>query len=139
MCGNHMQETKLRPFDLEAAKRGDIITTKNGHKVKIICYEKEDRFDRPIVALVRSEPGTELVICYSNKGLSDANTEVYDLMMAPKKVKGWINIFKKIGEDTKYVNEIIYPSFESAKYHRNDPFDENLGKFIATIPIEFDI
>lgn len=35
-----MKKKIQKPFEVEAAKNGAIIETKNGHSVRIICYDK---------------------------------------------------------------------------------------------------
>ena len=46
---------KLIPFDLEAAKQGKPIYTRDGRKARIICFDRINA--RPILALVSSTDG----------------------------------------------------------------------------------
>ena len=47
-----MKEKKLnlRPFDLEAAKAGKPVCTRDGRKARIICFDA--KCNKPIVALI---------------------------------------------------------------------------------------
>lgn len=49
----YMEEKKLnlKPFDLEAAKTGKPVCTRDGRKARIICFDKKD-INYPIVALI---------------------------------------------------------------------------------------
>lgn len=48
-----MEEKKLnlKPFDLEAAKAGKPVCTRDGRKARIICWDKKGNY--PIVALIQ--------------------------------------------------------------------------------------
>ena len=59
-------ETKLKPFDLEAAKNGAKVVTRDGHAVRIICYDRKNE-EYPIVALVGEDEGA--VFSYSSGGI----------------------------------------------------------------------
>lgn len=41
----------MKKFDIELAKKGDKVCTRDGRKVRIISYDRKDR-DYPIVALI---------------------------------------------------------------------------------------
>lgn len=67
-----MEEKKLnlKPFDLEAAKAGKPVCTRDGRKARIICYDRQSDHGFPLVALVEST-GTEKdedVRCYRLNG-----------------------------------------------------------------------
>ena len=99
----------LKPFDLEAAKAGKPVCTRDGRKARIICFDRKDI--KPIVALVTSTNGTSVIekaFYYFEDGyhLSKNDKNNYDLMMLPEKKEGWINIY----EDMR-----IYASEEGAK------------------------
>lgn len=76
----------MKPFDLEAAKRGEPVVTRDGRPVRIICFDANS--DAPIVALVQllknvnKDNDTEYVFSYDLKGryLQAEETEL-DLMM----------------------------------------------------------
>ena len=88
-----VEEKKLKPFDLEAAKAGKPVCTRDGRKVRIICFDRKDV--RPIVALIKSDNGDEGVYYYYADGLNLNNyPSVFDLMMLPEKKEGYILLSK---------------------------------------------
>lgn len=73
----------LKPFDLEAAKAGKPVCTRDGRPARIICFDRVDEY--PILALVKNN-GKENVYYYRNSGKDDEDFEKdYDLMMLPEK------------------------------------------------------
>ena len=98
----------LKSFDLEAAKAGKPVCTRDGHKAMIICFDRIDA--KPILALVRSTDGKgEDVFDYfvSGKRLANALESDLDLMMLPEKKEGWVNIYKS-DNGTYYTGAIFY-------------------------------
>lgn len=86
----------LREFDIEAAKAGKPVCTRDGRKARIICFDKEDI--RPIVALIKSDKGGESAYYYINgMNLSNNHQSVHDLMMLPERKEGWVNIYRNAG------------------------------------------
>lgn len=86
-------KSTLKEFDLESAKSGKPVCTRDGRKARIICFDRNDLY--PIVALIGCEDGKEIIGAYSKKG----QTEIYeingtDLMMLPEKKEGWVNVYK---------------------------------------------
>ena len=78
----------LKPFDLEAAKSGKPVCTRDGRKARIICFDRTGKF--PIVALVEAKD-REYIYSYLNCGKDNESVEKeYDLMMLPEKKEGWI-------------------------------------------------
>lgn len=101
----NMEEKKLnlKEFDLEAAKAGKPVCTRDGRKARIISFDRHGE-DCPIIALVVDSKNAECeeVIDYTLDGICNENIinhNKYDLMMLPQKKEGWINIYKDF-EDT---------------------------------------
>lgn len=95
----NMEEKKLnlKPFDLEAAKAGKPVCTRDGRKARIICFDA--KCNKPIVALIY-DCNKETVFQYLENGRFFVDQiDKYDLMMLPQKKEGWINIYKDF-EDT---------------------------------------
>lgn len=94
-----MEEKKLnlKPFDLEAAKAGKPVCTRDGRKARIICFDA--KCNKPIVALIY-DCNKETVFQYLESGRFFVDQiDKYDLMMLPQKKEGWVNIYKDF-EDT---------------------------------------
>lgn len=111
-----MEEKKLnlKPFDLEAAKAGKPVCTRNGRKARIICYDRQSDHGFPLVALVEN-PGAEKdedVRCYRLNGATADPSAT--LMMLPEKHEGWVNVFNHGNNDT-YVGNFIFPTEKLAK------------------------
>ena len=96
-----MEEKKLhlKPFDLDAAKQGKPVCTRDGCKARIICFDRKD--NTPIVALIERVDGIEILQCFYNDGKCfHDSTSDNDLMMLPEKKEGWVNVYKNQIHDT---------------------------------------
>lgn len=47
-----MKKGDFEKFDLQAAMNGAPVRTRNGHKVRILCFERRSIFGYPIVGLI---------------------------------------------------------------------------------------
>lgn len=82
----------MKPFDLEAAKRGDKVVTRDGRKARILCFDVVNRNSYPILVLIKDEEyGIENIHLMNPEGkyYSDGTGHRNDLFMVPKKVKKW--------------------------------------------------
>ena len=105
----------LKPFDLEAAKAGKPVCTRDGREARIICFDKKNN-NYPVIALVETETGDEEELFqYTNHGkyLETKEYDERDLMMLPEKKTGWINIKKDGG---------IFKSREEAERNCSDDY-----------------
>lgn len=81
----------LKPFDIEAAKAGKPVCTRDGRKARIIsCSLRNKNF--PIAAIIEDEE--ENVYQFEANGVCDEHDENLDLMMLPEKKEGWILLRK---------------------------------------------
>lgn len=125
--------SNLKPFDLEAAKAGKLVCTRDGRKARIISFDRHGE-DCPIIALVVDSKNAECeeVIDYTLDGICNENIinhNKYDLMMFTRKKEGWLNIFKDF-EDTVCC---VYPTEKEALE------DGEIEKdYITTIKIEWE-
>ena len=110
----------LREFDLEAAKSGKPVCTKDGRKARIICFDRD--WDMHIVALV-ADPLGESVHYYLSNGKVDFDKQNdEDLMMLPEKKEGWVNLYRDEESKRVYSGEFIFSEREKAEkyYECND-------------------
>ena len=138
---NNMEEKKLnlKPFDIQKAREGKPVCTRDGRSVRIICfdYNGEDR-DYPIVALVSYNKGNncyERILKYTSYGLFNKYEDYEhdnDLMMLPEKKEGWINVYKGFTQPFASVYPRIYKSKEEAIN------DKPAERRIDTIKIEWE-
>lgn len=94
----------LKPFNLESAKAGKPVCTRDGRKARIICFDRIDSTgcNLSIVALIQCE-GTEVLQLYRDDGKRGVKADL-DLMMLPEKKEGWVNVYKGGLLDTKSYN-----------------------------------
>ena len=127
-----MEEKKLnlKPFNLEAAKSGKPVCTRDGRKTRIICFDAKRKDENSIIALVPSKdyPGFEDLIAYPNNGnYYGGHENDGDLMMLPEKKEGWVNVYKGGLLDTK-----SYPT-------KKEAFDKACPEgYIDTIKISWE-
>lgn len=91
---------KLKPFNLQKAREGKPVCTRDGRKARILCFDRLccDEIST-IVACVLSKDGKdENVIIYSSDGFMADKQHPYadDLMMIPEKKEGWAKVRKDI-------------------------------------------
>ena len=90
----------LRPFDLQKAREGKPVCTRDGRKARLICFDKKGAY--PIVALVNDYNEEEYIKNYDEFGKKFIGGETSDdLMMLPEKKEGWINVYKERCYETK--------------------------------------
>ena len=90
-----MEENKLnlKPFDIQKAREGKPVCTRDGRKARILCFDLKNNVC-PIVAAVE-ENNMEVLYHYDTKGLNCYKKSEIDLMMLPEKKEGWINVYKE--------------------------------------------
>lgn len=123
----------MKPFDIELAKAKHPVQTINGMPVRIICFDRFDEDnDFPIVALCKNLHG-EQIQKYTNEGhfRKDGLSHPLDLIMAPVKKTGYVNVYRTEGKiSVKYS-----PIYESEK----EAFDfRDLQNYIDTAKIEWE-
>ena len=98
----------LKEFDLEAAKAGKPVCTRDGRKARIICFDARDAKVGPtIVALIETSNGYESIERYNMQGkFLVEGCDSYDLMMLPEKKEGWIVIHKEAIYDKETAEKI---------------------------------
>ena len=124
----------MKPFDIKLAKQGKPVCTRDGRKVRIICFDVIGH-RQPIIALVTNFDGKEDIETYYLNGRfnDDINgISDYDLIMAPEKKTGWINLISAEDGPHVYCAE-IYPTEMEAVVDVMDVED-----YIATIQIEWE-
>lgn len=91
----------MKDFDINLAKQGKPVCTRDGRKVRIICFDAKRKDEKCIIALVPSKdyPGFEDLIAYPNNGNYYGGYENDgDLMMLSEKKEGWVNVYKRENE-----------------------------------------
>lgn len=106
----------MKPFDLEAAKRGEKVITRSGKQARIICFDAnldtEEAYK--LVALVQHlATKTEILRTFTVKGELNSNKESdYDLFMEPETVTlhvvTWLFRNVRIKEEFESADEANY-------------------------------
>lgn len=110
-----MKEKKLnlKPFDIQKAREGKPVCTRDGRKARIICFDAKCA-DTPIVTLVSRNDGEILLRHYRDGKLSDDKDSDADLMMLPEKKEGWVNVYRDCDGANITKDDNIYSSKEAA-------------------------
>lgn len=120
----------MKAFDLEKAKAGEPLMTRDGRKARMIGERKHPEY--PIVVAVCDKNGYEEVFLYTNEGRNYIHQKAdEDLFMVPKKRKKYANFYLK-DEDFYDLSE-VYDNKDDAI--RNIRYDV---KYIKTIEIEWE-
>lgn len=114
-----MNKLNLKTFNLEAAKAGKPVCTRDGRKAIFLTTLSNKNF--PVVAIV-SCGQEENIYQYDINGICDEHDDNLDLMMLPEKRSGWINVKKDAG---------LFKSREEA--------ERNCTEDYAPVMVEFEI
>jgi len=112
----------MKPFNLEEAKAGKPVVTRDGRPVRILAFDRKG--DYCIVAIV-SCWGSDEVIGYRESGKSATINSEYDLFMKLEKKEGWVNVYR--GGSTGD----LYSTEDAAKR-------STLPSRIATVKVEWE-
>lgn len=118
----------MKPFDINLAKQGHPVCTRDGKEARVICFNKSGVL--PIVYLYQSNDGDECVSVCDIQGKAFMSDGSIDLMMASEKKEGWIKIYKR-DDGVSYTGGTIYKTEELARKFVPDAL-------IDTIKIEWE-
>ena len=82
----------LKEFDINLAKQGKPVCTRDGRKARIVCFDAKFPKTGNIVTLVEKENGEEVTLYHYDDGHCSIGRG-YDLMMLPEKKEGWMNVY----------------------------------------------
>ena len=96
---NTLVERYLKPFNLEEAKNGKNVYTRDGRKARVICFDRKGYGLYPMLALVETDGKESLIYSYKADGMwSNTGEESRnDLMMLPETREAWIVVFETGG------------------------------------------
>lgn len=123
----------MEPFNLELAKQGHPVCTKDGRQARIVSFDI-DNDNYPIIALIKKEKGKEDVQSYTINGdyYRDETVSDFDLFMVGEKKTGWVNIYDEGGGHYSTGN-VIYD-------YEQEAVDADINeRRIDTIQIEFEV
>lgn len=131
----NMEERRMKVFNLEAAKTGKPVCTRDGRMVRIICFDRKSLNNHfPMLALIDDGDGEEVLESYQENGKNGFSASDRDLFMLPEKHEGWVNILCN-DDNGIYAGHTVYATKvlaeESARYM-------NEAKLVATVKIEWE-
>lgn len=85
----------MKPFDLEAAKAGAPLVTRDGRKARFVAYVSEVT-EFPVIAYVDDCGETW---SFTNEGHWNRCESGRDLFMAPRKRTVWVNLYKSFDSE----------------------------------------
>jgi len=123
----------MKEFNLEEAKAGMPVCTREGRPARIICWDVVTRTcNSPVLALVTNYDNEEETFYYREDGqFYESRKSEYDLMMASVKREGYVNIFS-IGGQGRICCQ-VYESREIAVAEGKTDVD-----YIATTKVEWE-
>ena len=101
----------MKPFNLEEAKAGKPICTRDGDKARVICFDVQGRMP-PLAALITDLDGDEYVSLHREDGTSVHNPDE-DLFMAPSIQCWWVAVYALPNGDME-VGKRLYPTRDAA-------------------------
>lgn len=88
----------MKEFDINLAKQGKPICTRDGRKARIICWDlKNDGYCLVAAVETKDNGNLEEILTYDEDGIFTTDHEVnhnYDLRMAPEERQISVNIYK---------------------------------------------
>lgn len=120
----------MNPFNLEDALAGAPVVTRDGREVKDVCYLPSS----DSVYKVRAVVGVD-IIAFTEEGCYSLNrvASELDLLMAPVKKEGWINLYPFSRTDTK-----LWADASNVYRTQQDALDNAADSCIATVHIEWE-
>ena len=121
----------MKPFDINLAKAGKPVCTRDGRKAKVLCYDFKQNEEYPILVAVENKDGKECALLYSNDGISEMyKSSNNELVMFPEKKEGWVNVYKEC-DGEYYVEKVVY----KIKGHAVE--NASSQNYVGTVRIEF--
>jgi hypothetical protein len=84
----------MKTFDLEKAREGEPVVTRDGKPARIICFDLKGAM--PIIAAI-DYGNEECVNCFTDKGIYEdyKGENSRDLFMASIKKEAWLNVYSE--------------------------------------------
>lgn len=125
----------MKKFDLEKAKAGHPVCTRDGHEARILCFDREGQ--HPIVALVK-DAGNETIFSYNNMGRysNDGRGCLCDPFMKAVKREAWINLYKD-KDERLFPGLNLFESEKEAK-DRMESGEKSNRLYYKTVKIEWE-
>ena len=105
----------MKPFNLEAALRGEPVITRDGRKVhEVIAFSKQECNKYPYVVFALYKGAISYSSFTKDGFVNDKNTpSPRDLFMAPRTREGWVPLFRNASGKTYIID--LYNTKEEAE------------------------
>ena len=104
-------EPKRRPFNLEAAMRGEPLITRDGRRMKFVAYVPEAKEYKVIAFLHGRDEADKFTVDGRYYAGSTSNDSCRDLFMVPKPTRTvWLNFHEKNNLAIWYTSEALAKS-----------------------------
>lgn len=125
----------MKEFDLEKAKAGHPVCTRDGHEARILCFDREGYHS--IVALVKDDDN-ESIYSYDDMGRysNDGRECMCDLFMKSVKQERWINLYKD-KDERLFPGLNLFESEKEAK-DRMESGEKSSRLYYKTVKIEWE-
>ncbi|WP_042298993.1 hypothetical protein [Paraburkholderia kururiensis] len=125
----------MKPFDLEAAKRGEPLVTRDGRKAVFIAHVPE--FDKAHRVVCRIERIASPVTYYEDGRALHREPNGSDLFMAPKKQTVYLNVYGNSGLFAQRNNSAAV--FQTKADAQINADNNAAGIVVRAVPIEIEV
>ena len=108
------EKCNLKPFDLEAAKSGKPVCTRDGRKARIICFDAILGKGNSLIVLINNGSYESLEVYEIDGRYYLEDLSEYNLMMLPEKKEGWVNVYYYNDASSQRGCKFIYDTKEQA-------------------------
>ena len=122
----------MKLFNLEEAKAGKPVVTRDGKPVRILVFDRNGDGYQPIIALVDYGNYEQLFSYHENGCLAYGVISDGNLVMKSEKKEGWINLYG--GYDGINANPKVFCTEHAARIDAQDPGD----LYVATVKVEWE-
>jgi hypothetical protein len=121
----------MKPFDLEKAKSGHPLITRDGRKVRFLGTVNNKIY--PLVIAYEDSVGEEHVYPIALNGSFNGHSrDDRDLFLAPNKKTGWVNIYENHNGEP-YTGTKVYKNKDTAIHQKSES-----NKLIDAVQIEWE-
>lgn len=113
----------MKPFDLEKAKAGAPVCTRDGRNVRIICFDRETDNDYSIVALAKSPMKEDLYFHDREGRFSPGKDSPNDLFMKTIEHTAYVVVYAELGNkgtSYQFVSPMIFREKQKAEEYKRE-------------------
>lgn len=125
----------MKPFNLEDAKAGKPVCTRDGRTTRIVDFNYNGRGACPLLAIVTTlGGGVESVHSFTATGVfNGASTSDLDLFMAPITTTVWVNLYRDQKGGSQWTSDLAHITQAAAQAAVVAEWD-----LIGTFPITYE-